>query len=84
MEVYFKDQEPIKDSTGKTRTVNLLVKDDGYDAARTIPLVDELLNSEKVFYMWTLGSPNTMKTYDTINKACVPQVLVDDRPPRMG
>ena len=25
--------------------------------------------------MWTLGSPNTMKTYDNINKACVPQPL---------
>ena len=69
MDLYFKAQPPIKDSTGKSRTINLLVKDDGYDAARTIPLVDELLNSEKVFTMWTLGSPNTMKTYDSINKA---------------
>ena len=42
-------------------------------SARTIPLVDELLDNEKVFAMWTLGSPNTMKTYDKLNQRCVPQ-----------
>jgi branched-chain amino acid transport system substrate-binding protein len=63
----------IKDVTGKTRKLELLVKDDGYDSARTIPLVDELLDNEKVFAMWTLGSPNTMKTYDKLNQRCVPQ-----------
>jgi hypothetical protein len=29
----------IKDSTGKSRKINLVVKDDGCDSARTIPLV---------------------------------------------
>ena len=43
----------IKDSTGKTGPFNLIIKDDGYDAARTIPLVDELIDSEKVFTMIT-------------------------------
>jgi branched-chain amino acid transport system substrate-binding protein len=65
----------FKDSTGKTRKINLIVKDDGYDSARTIPLVDELIDSEKVFWMWTLGSPNTMKTYDKLNQRCIPQIL---------
>ncbi len=65
----------IKDSTGKTRQVKFIVKDDGYDANRTIPLVDELIDSEQVFAMWTLGSPNTMKTYDKLNKRCIPQPL---------
>jgi branched-chain amino acid transport system substrate-binding protein len=37
--------------------------------------VDELTTSEKVFWMWTLGSPNTMKTYDKLNQVCVPQAL---------
>jgi branched-chain amino acid transport system substrate-binding protein len=37
--------------------------------------VDELTTSEKVFAMWTLGSPNTMKTYDKLNQSCVPQPL---------
>jgi branched-chain amino acid transport system substrate-binding protein len=55
----------FKDSQGKTRKVNYIVKDDGYDPARTIPLTDELIDFEHVFAMTTLGSPNTMKTYDS-------------------
>ncbi|MFN0028903.1 MAG: ABC transporter substrate-binding protein [Acidimicrobiales bacterium] len=64
-----------KDSTGKTRKLTMLTKDDGYDSARTIPLVDELIDSEKVFAVWTLGSPNTMKTYDKLNTRCIPQAF---------
>jgi hypothetical protein len=63
----------IKDSTGKSRKITYIIKDDGYDAARTIPLVDELIDSEKVFIMWTLGSPNTLATYDKLNARCIPQ-----------
>jgi branched-chain amino acid transport system substrate-binding protein len=63
------------DSTGKSRRLNFVVKDDGYDAARTIPLVDELIDSERVFAVITLGSPNTMKTYDKLNQRCIPQPL---------
>jgi branched-chain amino acid transport system substrate-binding protein len=70
---YYNQKGTFKDSNGKTRNVNLIVKDDGYDAARTIPLVDELIDSEKVFVMWTLGSPNTLKTYDKLNQRCIPQ-----------
>ena len=53
----------------------MITKDDGYDSARTIPLVDELIDSEKVFMVWTLGSPNTMKTYDKLNQRCIPQTF---------
>ncbi|MPY91488.1 MAG: ABC transporter substrate-binding protein [Acidimicrobiia bacterium] len=70
---YYNAEGVFTDSAGKTRSVNLIVKDDGYDAARTIPLVDELIDSEKVFAMWTLGSPNTLKTYDKLNGRCIPQ-----------
>ncbi len=65
----------IKGADGKSRKITYIAKDDGYDAARTIPLVDELVDSEKVFSVITLGSPNTMKTYDKLNVGCVPQVL---------
>ncbi len=64
-----------KDSTGKTRKLTMITKDDGYDSARTIPLVDELIDSEKVFSVWTLGSANTMKTYDKLNQRCIPQLF---------
>ncbi|MPY93990.1 MAG: ABC transporter substrate-binding protein [Acidimicrobiia bacterium] len=72
---YYNDEGVFTDSTGANRKITLIVKDDGYDAARTIPLVDELIDSEKVFAMWTLGSPNTLKTYDKLNQRCIPQPL---------
>ena len=73
---YYSDQGLFKDaSNGKTRKVDYTMKDDGYDAARAIPNVDELLDSEKVFAIWTLGTPATLKTYDKINQRCVPQPL---------
>ena len=33
-----------------------MVKDDGYDPARTIPIVDEYLDSDKVWAAWTTGT----------------------------
>jgi branched-chain amino acid transport system substrate-binding protein len=68
---YYSKKGTFKDSLGKTRSINYIAKDDGYDAARTIPIVDELLDSDKVFAVWTLGSPNTLKTYDKLNQRCV-------------
>ncbi len=62
----------FKDSNGKTRSVNYIFKDDGYDAARTVPLVDELIDSDKVFALITLGSANGFKVYDKLNQRCIP------------
>ena len=53
------------------------MRDDGYDPARTIPLVDELIDSEKVFDVMTQGSPGTLKTYDKLNQRCIPQPLAE-------
>jgi branched-chain amino acid transport system substrate-binding protein len=72
---YYNDKGAFKDLNGKTRKVEYTMKDDGYDAARTIPLVDEFLDSDKSFAIWTLGSPNTLKTYDKINQRCVPNPM---------
>jgi branched-chain amino acid transport system substrate-binding protein len=86
-QVYFANESAkgtFKDSTGKTRTLSLIVKDDGYDAARTIPLVDELIDSEKVFAQVTLGSANTMKTYDKLNQRCIPQPYAQTGHPAWG
>ena len=74
----------FKDCEGKTRKIDYIVKDDGYDPARTIPLVDELIDSEKVFAMWTLGSPNGLKVYDKLNERCVPHPLEMSGPPGVG
>jgi branched-chain amino acid transport system substrate-binding protein len=78
---YQSEKGVFKDSAGKTRKINMSLKDDGYDAARTIPLVDEILDSEKAFAVWTVGTPSGLKIYDKINQRCVPEpVLVSGSP----
>jgi branched-chain amino acid transport system substrate-binding protein len=74
----------VPDSTGKTRKLTLVSKDDGYDPARTIPLVDELLDSDKVFALHNGGSANVLRTYDKVNARCVPQLFVWTGHPAWG
>ncbi|MCC6438528.1 MAG: ABC transporter substrate-binding protein [Acidimicrobiales bacterium] len=81
---YYNEQGFFKDSEGKTRNIQLNFKDDGYDAARTIPLVDELIDSEKVFAVWTLGSPNGLAVYDKLNARCIPHPLEMSGHPAWG
>ena len=81
---FYSEKGAFKDSTGKARKANYITKDDGYDPARAIPNVDELLDSEKVFAVWTLGTPATMKLYDKINSRCVPHILAMTGHPAFG
>ena len=81
---YQSDKGAFKDSTGKNRTVDLMVRDDAYDTARTIPLVDGFLDSEKAFAIWTQGTPSGLKVYDKINQRCVPHPLVGGGSPAWG
>jgi branched-chain amino acid transport system substrate-binding protein len=81
---YYNEKGLFKDSAGKTRKVAYTMKDDGYDPARAIPNVDELLDSEKSFDIWTLGTPSTLKTYDKVNQRCVPQAIAMTASPAWG
>jgi len=81
---YYSDKGAFKDVNGKTRKVQYIQKDDGYDAARTIPLVDELIDLEKVFAQMTLGSPSTLKTYDKLNQRCIPHIFNQTGHPAFG
>ena len=74
----------IRDSTGKTRTINLVARDDALDPTRTIPLIDEMLDNEKVFAVNSQGSGGTMRTYDKVNQRCVPQPYVVTGHPAWG
>ena len=51
------------------------------DQTRTIPLVDELIDKDKVFAQITLGSGPTMKTYDKLNQRGIPQPSASFGPP---
>jgi branched-chain amino acid transport system substrate-binding protein len=81
---YINSEGGITDSTGKTFNIITDRRDDAYDSAKTVPLVDELLDSEGSFAIQTLGSPNTMKVYDKINQRCVPDPYVMSGHPAWG
>ena len=71
MEAYF---DTVNDRGGiGGRSIELVIRDDGYDPARTTTEVQDLLAGDDVFAITTLGSPNTLATYDQLNQACVPQ-----------
>ena len=69
---------------GTPRNIELLVKDDGYVATQTIEFVNELIESENVFSILTLGSPNTLSVYDQLNQECIPQPFVMTGHPAWG
>jgi branched-chain amino acid transport system substrate-binding protein len=81
---YYNDEGLFKDVNGKTRKVEYTMTDDGYDPARTIPNIDEFLDSQKSFAVWTLGSPPTFKTYEKTNERCVPQPFAMTAHPAWG
>ena len=81
---YYSEQGLFKDSLGKTRTLKQIAKDDAYDPARAIPLVDEFLDSDKVFAIYGLGSAAVLKTYDKINQRCVPHLFASTGHPAWG
>jgi branched-chain amino acid transport system substrate-binding protein len=81
---YYGSKGAYKDSTGKSRTVDYLTKDDAADPARTPALTDELLDSEKIFAHVTSASANTFKVYDKLNQRCVPNPVILSGHPAWG
>jgi ABC-type branched-subunit amino acid transport system substrate-binding protein len=72
---YYGGKGAFTDSQGKKRSINYILKDDGYDPTRTIPLVDELIDSEHVFMLQNEGSANVLRVYDKLNQRCIPQLF---------
>ncbi|WP_420438465.1 ABC transporter substrate-binding protein [Candidatus Poriferisodalis sp.] len=66
------------------RNVVMKSYDDAYVAAQTIEFVDELIENDNVFAIHTLGSPNTLAVYDTLNAECIPQPFVWTGHPAWG
>jgi ABC-type branched-subunit amino acid transport system substrate-binding protein len=81
---YYNDKGGFTDSTGKTRKIEYIAKDDGFDPARTIPLVDELIDSERVFAVFGLGAAGALKSYDKLNERCIPEPAEMNGHPAMG
>ncbi len=80
---WINENDPIQ-VDGSDRELVLLVKDDAYVSAQTIEFIDELIESENVFTITTLGSPNTLAVYDKLNDECIPQPYVMTGHPAWG
>jgi branched-chain amino acid transport system substrate-binding protein len=62
---------------GKKYQINLVSKDDAYDAAQTSTNVDTLINSNKVFALFnTVGTKNNLGIRQTVNSDCVPDLAI--------
>jgi len=62
---------------GKKYKIELVSKDDAYDAAKTSTNVDTLINSDKVFALFnTVGTKNNLGIRETVNADCVPDLLI--------
>ncbi len=73
MEAYFRMVNEAGGING--RKVELLVRDDAYTPARTVAVVKELLEREKVFaFVGGLGTPTNLAVMKTLNDARVPHL----------
>jgi len=59
------------------RKINFLIKDDGYNPAQTVPLAQQLVESDKVFaVVGSLGTAPGLATWDYLNAKKVPQLFL--------
>jgi branched-chain amino acid transport system substrate-binding protein len=59
------------------RKISYTYLDDGYDPARTVPAVRQLVQQEQVFAVFnTLGTNNNLAVRDFLNQSQVPQLFV--------
>ncbi len=62
---------------GKKYKIELVDKDDAYDAARTVANVRSLINDDKVFALFNVvGTKNNLGIRDIVNTGCVPNLLI--------
>jgi branched-chain amino acid transport system substrate-binding protein len=69
----------INDAKGGVsgRKINFLIKDDAYNPAQTVPLIQQLVESDKVFAtVGNLGTAPGLATWDYLNRNKVPQLFV--------
>jgi branched-chain amino acid transport system substrate-binding protein len=71
------DQGGIEMADGKTRTVEFIIKDDGYDPAQASANAQALVEQDEVFMILNpLGTGNNMAIRDYMNAQEVPQAFV--------
>ena len=62
---------------GKKYQINLVDKDDQYNASQTVTNVQSLINDTKVFALFNVvGTKNNLAIRNTVNTQCVPDLLI--------
>jgi branched-chain amino acid transport system substrate-binding protein len=62
---------------GKKYKINLVAKDDQYNASQTVTNVQSLINDTKVFSLFNVvGTKNNLAVRNTVNTQCVPDLLI--------
>jgi branched-chain amino acid transport system substrate-binding protein len=70
---------------GKKYQVNLVAKDDAYDAQRTVENVTSLVNDDGVFGLFNVvGTKNNLAIRDFVNQRCVPNLFAATGSPAWG
>ena len=65
------------DIAGKKYKINLIDKDDAYNASQTFTNVQSLITDQKVFSLFNVvGTKNNLAIRNTVNSACVPDLLI--------
>jgi len=65
------------DIAGTKYKINLVDKDDQYDASKTVPNVQSLVNDTKVFSLFNVvGTKNNLAIRNFVNTNCVPDLLI--------
>lgn len=71
MDIYFDQMEPID---GKS--VELILRDDAYDPARTSTNVEEITQTEEpLAFVYVIGTPNNLAIRDFTDEECIPQLF---------
>jgi branched-chain amino acid transport system substrate-binding protein len=70
---------------GKKYKVDLVAKDDAYDAQRTFANVQSLVEDDNVFALFdVVGTKNNLAIRDYVNEGCVPNLLAATGSPAWG
>lgn len=71
------EQGGVEMGDGKTRTIKLVVEDDGYAPDRAVAASRKLVEQEQVFALFnTLGTPSNTAIWDYTNQQKIPQFFV--------
>jgi branched-chain amino acid transport system substrate-binding protein len=84
MKVYFDKINTEQDGVDGHQ-IEVILKDDAYDPAKSAPAVQEALEGDKIFAsVFQIGTPNVAGTRQLHADACVPQALVGTGFPAWG